>query len=65
MTPIEKARTLLADASPELRRAVGECIERSAYDSAMAASPYGDLDDTKTCEAWAMFSRELIEAGKL
>ena len=61
-TCIETARTLLADASPELRRAVGELlIEANAagYNAAHGYAP-GRAVSGKCL----ISSRELIEADK-
>jgi hypothetical protein len=73
MTSIETARTLLADASPELRKAVGELVIAAN----MVGYNYGHVTgqnaeviyvDTKDEYAedrkYEKFARELLEGGK-
>ncbi len=74
---IETARALLADASPELRQIIGECIEQANLAGYFWAVRRWKDDETaeqiNRCDAeWDAFSKELrargsselIEAGK-
>lgn len=62
MTPIETARNLLADASPELRRAVGELVN---YAMQQANNERGQRKLTDGGIACRVLICELIEkAGK-
>jgi len=64
MKTIETARTLLADASPELRRAVGKVIYfagKAGFDN--GKGEYSPKRFAKDVE-YQYFARELIEAGK-
>lgn len=70
MTPIETARNLLADASPELRKAVGDLVEEALL-TGEDRPPEGlahllDKYERRENEyqEFMKFSRELIEAGK-
>ena len=59
MTPIETARKLLSDASPELRRAVGELVKESMYFAIM--DRIGNYTWRGAGKPYDVFARELIE----
>jgi len=67
---IETARSLLADASPELRRAVGELVNHVAHiwEERTVRTEHGteaEFDAYKAlCVESSLFARELIEGGE-
>jgi len=60
MNPIDTARQLLSDASPELRRAVGDLLE-AARQAGEDAFSFGTKSYWSKSDAHKAFARKLIE----